>query len=110
MVDYKKIYSSEKQVQNVLEAVSQMKASLDSLEKKIGSAQLSCYYKDLYGDLQSLSEIKNQEDELAKLIKKQEEQKQRRAEKERERKDKEDARNQLLSAAIRRRTSQPRWH
>jgi len=40
----------------------------------------------------------------------QEEQKQRRAEKERERKDKEDARNQLLSAAIRRRTSQPRWH
>jgi len=87
-----------------------MKASLDSLEKKIGSAQLSCYYKDLYGDLQSLSEIKNQEDELAKLIKKQEEQKQRRAEKERERKDKEDARNQLLSAAIRRRTSQPRWH
>jgi len=52
---------------------------------------------------------RTQEDELAKLIKKQEEQQQRRAEKERERKEKEDSRNKLLSAAIRRRTSQPRW-
>jgi len=71
-----------------------MKASLDSLEKKIGSAQLSCYYKDLYGDLQSLSR-------RAKTKK---------SRKRKRKKGQEDARNQLLSAAIRRRTSQPRWH
>jgi len=104
----RKIYTAEKQVQNVLREISLIKESLNSLEKKIETAQLSCYFKEIYGNLEETSKLKKEEDQLAKLLERRREKAERRAKREEERKRKERERNQLLSATIHR-AHPPKW-